>query len=135
MSRMTTARWIAGAVSLVFLMSTATSQGRRCVSFCRRHGAALGLSIHCSLVSGLSITTTMIRYCSHHQQRCCFFFFAFSSDTILDSWVSFEESEYFFSLLERSWFEARDSCRQASADLTSVTSQQEQGFVIQHIDK
>ena len=34
---------------------------KRGQAFFRRHVAAIGLSRHCSLVSGLSITTTMIR--------------------------------------------------------------------------
>ncbi|XP_026260927.2 C-type lectin domain family 4 member F [Urocitellus parryii] len=50
---------------------------------------------------------------------------------ILQGWKAYEENLYYFSPIKKSWHEAERSCVSKGAHLASVTSQEEQAFLVQ----
>ncbi|XP_046288380.1 C-type lectin domain family 4 member F [Marmota monax] len=50
---------------------------------------------------------------------------------ILQGWKAYEENLYYFSHVKKSWHEAERSCVSKGAHLASVTSQEEQAFLVQ----
>ena len=52
---------------------------------------------------------------------------------IFPEWIEFQGSEYLFSSDMRNWTSAQSECERLAANLTSITSQQEQDFIIEQI--
>ncbi|XP_027790375.2 C-type lectin domain family 4 member F isoform X2 [Marmota flaviventris] len=50
---------------------------------------------------------------------------------ILQGWKAYEKNLYYFSHVKKSWHEAERSCVSKGAHLASVTSQEEQAFLVQ----
>ena len=60
--------------------------------------------------------------------------FCVSFVCIFAEWVEYNGSEYLFSIDNLTWDLAQSECERLSANLTSITSQQEQDFIIEEIN-
>ena len=49
--------------------------------------------------------------------------------------LEFGGSEYRFSTVQENWHEARATCQEDTSDLASITSREEQQFIMENTDK